>query len=68
VTYSPEALIRRYEEIKAELVSATGAKRTAEGDLEIARLRARQALWGALAGVVVAVASAVVALLESIGE
>jgi len=60
VTYSREALERAYEQRKHEA-------RVAQEAEAIARSRSRAAMWGALAAVLTAIASAVVAALQGCG-
>jgi hypothetical protein len=79
VTYSEEALRRRYEERKSEISGRQTRMQTLESRLSIeskakaealeaetvARARARAALWGAAGAIAMAVASAVVAALQT---
>lgn len=81
VSYSHEALARKYEERKAELVemidrmkgletrltAESKAKREALEAEHVAKAKARTALWGAVGVIVMAVASAVVAALKAGG-
>jgi hypothetical protein len=79
VTYSDEALRRRYEERKSEIAGLqvrldsveqslskeSKAKASAVEAEAVARARARAALWGAAGAIAMAVASAVVAALQT---
>lgn len=74
VTYSDEALRRRYEERKAEnaeLATRIGevetALRDAQGAVEVERERAKRAMWIALPAIVVAVAGIVTTVLQMMG-
>lgn len=60
VTYSREALERAYEQRKREVTAAQEAE-------AIARSRSRAAIWGSVAAILAAVASAVVAALQGCG-
>jgi len=79
VTYSEDALRRKYEERKSEISGLQNRMQALEQRLageskakveaieaeSVARARARAAMWGAAGGIAMAVASAVVAALQA---